>query len=577
MGGFLYLTKKQDETTQSVAKRHQASMGVFEHKGLRLKDTIDGGSYVLYVYDKLMAASDNVFRGGNGDLAVSSGTLIYDGRMGAEALKRLHDGFSPGADFLAPALGQFCVFIAKSGRLYVFNDHSGIYHVYQAEDGSVVSSSLLAVLKSLPSKTVGEQELYEYITHGGMYGDRTLFQEARLLDSFCVHQLAPERGTRPKHMRLPPLDPNRPFNKLVEAYAQRFIDYFRTLQKIFGDSVCCGLSGGHDTRLLLSLMRRVGINPYLYVYGRPTHPDVRVAKTIAEGEGFQLDHEDRSGFAPVERDRFAEHIQQQFHFYDGRGTYGVFGNAADRGLRKKRSEKGRLQLNGGGGEYYRNFWALPDKAFSLAAFMKSEYDRADFTAYTDRFDKRAYFDVLAGKIKSALQTTSDRLPRDQVELINPRFRVRYWQGPNNVLNNTLAFSLTPLAEPAFAAATTRIPMRYKEYARFVRALNRYVDPGLAKYPSIYGYNFVDPPGWRPKMKEYFKVHTPICLRRFIREKFLHRPSRNGLPPYLSREHLETIFDLKRLEISRYIDIRRIRQLPMLSRALTVELLLTERY
>jgi len=577
MGGFLYLTKKQDESTENVAGRHRASMAVFEHKGLRLKDTIEGESYVLYVYDKLVTTADSVFRGAHSDFAVATGTFIYDGRMGAEALQRLHKDFSPEADVFSSARGLFCVFIAKGGKLYVFNDYGGIYHVYQAEDGSVLSSSLLAVVKSLPRKTVAEQELYEYVTHGAMYGDRTLFEEARLLDSFYVHQLAPERRTTPKHMRLPPWDSRGPFDELVEAYAEYLIDYYRTLQKVFGDSVCLGLSGGHDSRLMLSLMRRVGINPYVYVYGRPTHPDVRVSLSIGKGEGFSIEHEDRVSFPVVDRDRFAEQIQQQFYFYDGRGTYGAFDNGADMLLRKKRSQKGRLQINGGGGDFYRNFWRLPNKDFSVAAFIKAEYDRADFTAYTDRFDKRAYFDVLASKIKSALETSSDRLHRDQVELINPRFRTRYWQGPNSMLNNTLAFALMPLTDPVLAMASTHVPIRYKEHAGFVRALNRYVDPALAKYPSIYGYNFIDPLGWGPWTKECLKVHTPVCLRRFLRQHFLHRPSTNDLPPYISRDCLETIFDMKSWEIARYVDIERIRQSGTLRRALTVELLLTDRY
>ena len=120
---------------------------------------------------------------------------------------------------------------------------------------------------------------------------------------------------------------------------------------------------GYDSRHLVALLRAVGAKPYLYVYGPPDAADVKVAKVIAEGEGFTLHHEDKRLQVQVEPDRFREIVAEQFHLHDGQGLYGAFGNGSDLATRRLRTQTAQLHINGSCGEIYRNVFSsaqLPD-------------------------------------------------------------------------------------------------------------------------------------------------------------------------------------------------------------------------
>jgi hypothetical protein len=95
--------------------------------------------------------------------------------------------------------------------------------------------------------------------------------------------------------------------------------------------------------------------------------------------------------------------------------------------------------------------------------------------------------------------------------------------------------------------------------------------------SIYGYNFYDPfPLWA-RMKYDVKLHVPIRLRPVLRRTIQQRYLDLSKPYYLNEEYLSRIFDLKKLEIARYVDIHAIQDPVLLNCALTAEIILTSRF
>jgi asparagine synthase (glutamine-hydrolysing) len=279
----------------------------------------------------------------------------------------------------------------------------------------------------------------------------------------------------------------------------------------------------------------------------------------------------------VEVGEFPDIVRAQFHFHDGQGILGVFDDGSDLATRKKRTASATLQLNGGGGEIYRNYWKLRDSKFRIRSFLKARFDQLDFSIYTDRFDKRAYWSDLTEKIRFALRTDQDPLDRRQIELIYPFLRLKYWMGQNNSSNNFLSFALTPFAEPVFAIPSSGIPLKDKNLGRFEAAVIRFVDPRLASYPSVYGFNFCDTVPPLAKLKNAAVVHCPVFVRPAIYRELERRRSRGAMPYYLSDRYLRTVLDPEDLEISRYVDIDRILDPGILSRALTAELIVSDRF
>ena len=148
-----------------------------------------------------------------------------------------------------------------------------------------------------------------------------------------------------------------------------------------------------------------------------------------------------------------------------------------------------------------------------------------------------------------------------------------------MINNQLADALVPFSESRFSYMTADIPYKYKYLDVFKAALIKLIDPALAKYPSQYGFNFYDYDKIpvRIKMKTYMQYHTPTVLRPFIRAHFWKQENKGKFPYYLTREYLDTVFPPSELVISEYINIDKITDPNMLSRVLSVELLLTDRF
>jgi hypothetical protein len=164
-------------------------------------------------------------------------------------------------------------------------------------------------------------------------------------------------------------------------------------------------------------------------------------------------------------------------------------------------------------------------------------------------------------------------------MLYPYLRLKYWMGINDSINNQFAYSLTPYTDIRFIIDSFDIPIKYKNIGIFEAAIIKSIDPVLAKYPSEYGFNFFDPLKSSTKIKYFFEINLPIFLRPFIRKHFLNRGTidKNKFPFYFKKNYLNKIFLFDHLTISKYFNIDKIDDPEILSRALTAELLLTDRF
>ncbi|MBN2434250.1 MAG: hypothetical protein JXK07_03170 [Spirochaetes bacterium] len=578
MAGFLYVTKNRIDSIKKIIQKYQVSIECILKKGISLKETIETENGVAFVFDKINFSSENVIRFKTGDFIIVIGTMFYKRKMGLDALRYLYEDFSEDSDIFNDFCGNFCVLIFKKGELYIFNDYNGLCHVYSNNEKTVFSNSFLAVVKTLKKKTESDQEIYEYISHGAMYGNSTMIQEVKRLDSYNLHRIFPSYCMIPKSIHISSFDVKDSFENQLNFVVESLINYFQMLRENIGDKICSALSGGYDSRLMLALFLKSGINPYLYVYGDDKAIDVRVSKLICKGENLHINHYDKMNYPKIEPEQWLEVLKFHYHFTDGQSITGAFDTGVDIFTRKKRSNNAILQVNGGGGEIYRNFWHLPNRELRIMTFLKAIYDYGSFFFYTDQFKKKKYFQNFKRKIKLILKTNSNRISRRQIEMLYPLLRLRYWMGPNNSSNNLISYAITPYAEPIFTIPSYNIPLPYKESGKFEAKLIKIINPKIAKYSSGYGFNFFDPIPFFAKLNNFLNVYRPIFLRPHIRDANQRiSKKRISIPFYLKDRYIRSVFDTKVLEVRRYVHIDRIPNYEILNRALTVELLLTDRF
>lgn len=524
----------------------------------------------LYAFPRIAAPETSVFDDADGDFCAVTGTLIYRGRTGAAALPAVLADIKAGRLRQAEAFGQYAILAGVGGTISLQTDPLGIYPVWYNDDRTAISSAFLPVAEATGALNADPQCIYEYVFQGAAYGDRTLFREVHLHPCRRIATFGETVETRDHHPPLAAAVDPAPIEVHLERNLANLGRYYDALASAFGDRIDTALSGGYDSRLTLALLRARGLQPAVHVYGGADDEDVRIARTIAAGEGFAIEHVDKLASAPLDPDAFAASVQANLHAFQGAPPDGIFDNGNDLATRLERCRGGRVALNGGGGEIFRNFFYLPDRSYRVRELLWSFYGAFDPSWCTGAFDERAYLGNMARKVKFVLGTDADRLSRVEVEAVYPLFRCRYWMGLNNSVNNRLGPALTPFIDVNVVPDALSVPLRYKNSGMFEARLIRAVDPALAAYLSDYGHSFADDPHARRRLKDLTVYMRPPRLRRL---SFRLKNRRPVEPPWwLTRPYVARAIDPGLPYMREFFRMDRVNSLDQLNRIYTLECL-----
>ena len=567
MGGFYLARDDRSDAGSARAARLRAS---FEKQGFGAPRELRAGGHVASVYPKLCGPGDNVVARDNGEFCATAGTLIYRKTTGAPALGLLLDDFKAGAIQRASLHGHYCVLIGTGDALEVFSDPFGTYPVWRDAEADVVSSSFLAVADAVGGVTVDIQAAYEYVFQGASYGGASVFGEIGLFDCRSILRFGSSVEARPWGPKAAAAETGLGDRDHLARNLANLRSYYDAIASCFGDRIDTALSGGYDSRLTLALLLERGVTPSIHVYGRPGDGDVMVAKNIAAHEGFELSHVDKSQLAAVAPDAFAEVVENNFRAFHGHPPDGLFENGTDLATRRELSRGGRLMLNGGGGEVFRNFFYLPDRPFSIRQLLWSFYSRFDPRTCTALFDVERYYRALEDKVRQTLGVVGQRLTRGEVERVYPEFRCRFWMGRNNSANNRLGPALTPFIDENVVPDTLSLPLRVKNFGRFEGRLIREINPRLAAYDTVYGHGLADDPPLKRILKDLKTYARPPLLRRFTYRLKNRRPAPR--PYWLGDDYLGRVIDLEFPYARRLFEVARVCDNEQYNRICTLEYL-----
>lgn len=359
----------------------------------------------------------------------------------------------------------------------------------------------------------------------------------------------------------------------LELALQNGRQYFAAIRENFQSTATSALSGGYDSRLILAFLRSQGVTPHLFVYGTVSDPDVVVAKKICEAEGLSIVHADRDSAPALGVDAYWQNQEGVFHGLDGMTQYGFACNPAELLHRVQRVRGGLIAVNGGCGEIWRNFWQLPNRPLSVKQWIQSFYDRTASEVFVGGLGRGEFLSRLGEKAVTAIGVGTGRLSRVEMESLYPRFRVRFWQGPNNGVDNLVGYAVTPFAEHQFTIPSTWISIRAKNDGWFERQLIVRLSAALARHSSSYGFNFLSGPGLHQKGIARLRTHLPTALRSVVR-----RLAPQELRPYYhSQRYVHARFGVQRLEVERYVRMDKLRETLAYSRALTIERMLRDEW
>jgi hypothetical protein len=535
VSGFCYVSQ-HNRSPELVAAALKATRRQFRASGFGLPTTFEDSAGILDFYGKIdYPSSDSVCLPDG--FAIAAGTFLYDGAVGAQALRR----FAMAEDInaaLGKVDGHFALVLRRGARTLLLRDRVGAFEVFLDATLGVISTSFLALARTLHRIHVNPQEIYEYVFNGVTLGNTTPVAGIRRLGFGERLVLDPEPVVEQVELPLLPSRRTDGAKAAAQDILQTLLRYTSTLAYAFDGRIKLALSGGYDTRLLLALFRHNGVSPELFVYGAADSADVLSARRISAAENLSLRHFDKSQLRTVSLEDVSPLVAAKFHREDGLPSGGVFdAGFTDLDQRADRHAPGYLHVSGGGGEVFRNFFNLLDRSVSLRQFVWLFYSQYDPANCVRDFDPRAYEDAICSKISALLGTKEQRLDRGMVESLYPYFRCRSWFGRENSVNNRFGYSVMPFYERRTIDMALAVPVRQKYFGDFEARLIRGADPALAAYPSNYGHSFIADAPARVRLTEFAGYLRPLALRRYAYRIKSHLRAVESRPDILTPEFM----------------------------------------
>jgi asparagine synthase (glutamine-hydrolysing) len=176
---------------------------------------------------------------------------------------------------------------ARSGKAVLFNDRYGLRRIYYHQDASgfYFASEAKALLAALPHlRTMDVQSVADYVCFDCVLEDRSFFSGIKVLPpgALWVH----ERGRIDKRCfydpsqmeNQPPLESEEFLEQVTATFEQA------VLRRVEGGDIAFALTGGLDTRFILSCIPRDCRNVTAFTFGGMYRDsaDVRIAREVSK-------------------------------------------------------------------------------------------------------------------------------------------------------------------------------------------------------------------------------------------------------------------------------------------------------
>ena len=467
-----------------------------EFKGVRITDSATSATASLAVAPATSAADKRIARSADGPndqvwIADFGIWLPLPAEPGRDAAWLVDQYLAHGAEGLARQLQGFFVLIIVDQRqrqVHVITDRCGSIHAYwrQLTDGIAVSLSS-AVLAKLGNAQLDPVGVHEFIATGILYEDRSLWQGIRKIGPATILTIDSAGAQAKPYWQFSAVRPES--LDLAEAIEQTHHALVAVLKALptAAKPLVSDLTGGYDSRFLLSGLIEAAYPFTTTVSGAAGHPDVTVAARIAAELGLQHQH------IPSKPIPTPEEFDAALRMTDG--EYDAFDYARILATHRRLSAAHSMSLNGSFGELARGYWwellwpklaqrqPLDVAMVARKRFVAIGYDKTIF-APSAQLDLAAHMAAVAGRAIAPIASFPNT---SQMDCLYYSLRMQRWQGRITSATNQLWPAFSPIGfaqvlEPILAAkASTRFR------SLFVRATFARFSPVLASIPLEHGY------------------------------------------------------------------------------------------
>jgi hypothetical protein len=442
---------------------------------------------------------------------------------------------------------------ARFGEVTVLTDVVGSCGCfYRKSDVNTALSGSSLLLASAGRCSMDQVGCQEYLRTGIIYEDRTLYEEVRklgpaLFAQFRVNgELSRQRywsvnSIATESIRGPDAA-SRLWSSLTSA-AQRIGGAFtRPL---------CDLTGGYDSRALVSAFWAAGVPVSTVVSGPKDSADVVLSRRLASVAGLPHLHN-----PSVERTTFSE-VAEALPFTDG--EYDLIEYSRILQIHRSMMARFDVSINGSFGELARGYWweLLFPRAGARTRLDGGKVGRVRFGATADdpslfaprqRLDLGSHFAEIIERTNAGLFERPNTLQMDHAYLA---MRMQRWQGRIASSTNRIWPCLSPFMFKSVLETMLAIQVRLRRRGVVIRQMLARFRPQWAAVPLEHGYPAV-PATWRtahkflPALGHYGQKAWSKVGRKLQRESS-RTPAVSGPPIRIqlwSEEQVRALLDLR---------------------------------
>lgn len=464
------------------------------------------------------------------------GTLIYKNICGKKALLEVIQDFRE-SEFksLTDKLdGHFVIFIKRRDEIgfWIISDHAGIINIYKHknEDNVILSTSSMSISRTF-KVSPNLDGIAQFLRSASICDNQTIYNEIETLDAASIYYV--EYTPRVKFSKLMTywnspcvIEEGMDLSTAVEKVSSSINS---TLENFVDSKVVCDLTGGFDSRIIVSAMMASGKNPKdisTFVFGPEDSREVSLVKGYWEALGIQGMH------LPLPNDwseRFSEYVEKSILLCDGEEN--AFNYAPILFAQEYKNIKFDYSLNGLAGELYRDFWWIQDFPYKRikadinklvnTRVLQYEYDNSIFSGEIKRTIKNINH-FLYNKYS---QTNSEEeikksFNTSQIDNIYFRQKIRRWAGRTISTSNQLIRTFAPLSSKKCLEAGMSVPPNLKIGGRLVRGVVEKNWPALAKLKMLDGT-----PCSNPSMSNFWEFFPMFS---FLGKKALRKISQKSI-------------------------------------------------
>jgi len=484
MGAFyLFHYRIENDKTQVV--------NMFKKRGFNKPIECQCDEYSLMLFNKILTPRKQYMQNGD-DFIGYIGTMVYKGLNEPESLQELYADIKNQSIDEEHLIGHFICIEYIDFKIRILTDRLCFLPLYYSEDGFAVSSSLIAIACSKPgSFTISSQAMLENILAHGVVPPDTQFNEIkRWIPSLGLSKI--NSIDIYSYKQTDYANSIRSFNQAVEEQINRLDEYMDQIKKtIYANGVRLGLSSGFDSRLLLALLLRHGIEPECYTnweYG--VSKDYIISNDISKKMGFNLavlKAHKLSHTTSTENE--IPDFDEGYLYTDGQIRSECFWDEIYNTMEyyKLVPLSSSLGFSGVGGEQYRNAEGFKTTQISLDKWIKKHVLYNYYVINNHRL-RNDFLERYIVKVRNILNINDHidgfgikKYYNEIYGYANRHFR--------SIFPNQVIYHLSPFSDAYNSLFAYRAIPYLGHLYRFEMEMINKINPKLASFQSHYGFNF----------------------------------------------------------------------------------------